>query len=314
MPHDTTADTYVPYAERGPLWRALSWAWQGRGRRSVEAVPVAVVQAYFDESIHGRVGGIGGYIGLEATWDTKFAPAWINTLASAPHPITWFHAADCHGGYGEFRKSIWSQAERTKMAEDFVAVINKSPSIMPVSGLACAILYPEGPGARFSEKHIQHECYKAAFVKLILDLTALCRVHFGTTDELQIIMGDRPSLKGWVTNCFDDTVNRMRAALPDGSHISGPHFECTRKVPALQAADLLVYETMQEVQARLSDPAEAVSPHLLRLLENNFHAAVLVDVDQVWNLHRSGNDPSRHNYPLVFRTGSPLRAVGPGLW
>ncbi|MEX2110258.1 MAG: DUF3800 domain-containing protein [Gemmatimonadaceae bacterium] len=274
---------------------------------------MTVISSYFDDSRHGGIYVMAGYIGNVEMWDRVFTPAWQEVLDAAPHPLTEFKASDCRQRKGEFTN--WTREECDDLTKALVAVIVEACPYEWLVGVANAIVFP-----RYHHVPIVGKQIHDLGVLFALRLTLADSLEIGTplathdNDEFQPIFDNQPKFVRRIVEHFEQAKGHLSPEA--AARVSYPIFRDSKKTPPIQAADLLAYETFKEVRSRIEAPRRPVSKALEKLVEGRFHRADCVD----WHLlkeyrerMKAGEPQSQFTpAPLLYYSDRPIRDVG--LW
>src|SRR6185437_3722504 len=209
-------------------------------------------------------------------WDTVFAPVWSEALASAPHPLSEFKAADCRHARGEFKG--WTNGERVDLMTSLVSVIVGDCPRDNIAGFATAVVLPPSPPNRKWRRELDELgmilCASGA-IHDSLEVAQNMLDSANADDEVQIIFDEQ---MGYVGHTHDQFL-RARRLQPEwmANRAPLPIFRDSKKTVPLQAADLLANETYKEVKSRIEQ--RPTSAALERLVANRFHRAHVFDVD-----------------------------------
>ena len=241
---------FSPSRAQGPLSRALLPAYVGR-----PFPRMTVVTGYFDDSRNGNIVAIAGYMSALDHWDGMFAPTWAAFVddPSWPSPMGEFKTADCRGGYGKF--ASWPREERDRCFRRAVEIIGTSFPAGDIFGIGIALELPQSWDQGIRERFLFF-AYMTCLGHVINNVLHLCEYALiDPKSEIQFILDDQPKWKGDAWEMFEGAV---RLAGRDPQDFEKPMFRNSERLPPLQAADLLAYETSKEVKKRRDDPSQKV--------------------------------------------------------
>ena len=209
---------------------------------------------------------MGGLMGTDAQWDV-FALAWEerlrNPLPGKP-PLKQFHLAPCRAGGGEFVG--YSAPERDHLTYLFRRIIIDFNFVT----VACAIDKVAWNDLVFEEVAEQlGDPIEGCFVKCMDTICQILRIYKpGEKVTVFFDEGTRPQLGGHAL------ALRMKGGHPE---VEGIAFAPVAKVIALQAADMIAFETYQFAQEWLKDPENPnANPHFREFLRRDLSAGLIL--------------------------------------
>ena len=273
---------------------------------------------YFDDSVAGGglVSVVAGYLAADQVW-AEFIPRWRKVLDAAPHEISEYKTSDCRHGVGEFKG--WSKEQRDVLTTELVSVILNSGDL---GGFSTVLLWPgipdpDVPNPSENRRRQEHGGYGVVLGMTLTDTLRTATLMCGP-DGVQPIVDqkdgtlDRMQGNFKVAKRIVDTIdgpeiaNRLKQPIPGDS----------KKLPPLQAADLLAYETGKEVMNRAE--GRRVSKALERLVTGTatvIHIARVLD----WGPgkdYMAALETNMRPYltlgPFLYRSDWHVRS--PGLW
>lgn len=229
---------------------------------------------YIDDSFEagGGVYTLAGYFGDVDVFDKQLAPAWNRVVEGAPHKISEFKASDCRQGRGEFDAAHgWTQKERNDLTKEIVSVLETSVPPNCIHAVSIAYVhrnrrFPPGDIRWMADENGFNGCLR----NLIADIHAAYDAKNGKYDEVQVVIDDKPGFNQFVTREMDILRSGQGPTI---SRLLPPLFADSKRVPALQLADLFAYETRKEAISRLDGSNRPVSKALLRLSKSHPHVA-----------------------------------------
>jgi len=272
---------------------------------------VAALAAYLDESFEerARIYAIGGYIADPDLWDAEFQVAWRRcVIDSAPHKVSEFKASDSAGGWGEFaNKWGWTKAQRQAFYRTGVEVISQCGSRDQVHGFGAAVRFRVEDMEKF-----EHFGFGVCLFHVLEDALRTAGRALGPDDELQVVVDEKPKFAE-LTDCHFGWVRdwlRKESALP--CDLPMPVRRDSRKVAALQAADLLAYEVLKEAKSRVDGSNRDVRGSLRALTEAHYHSARALHWEQALEAKRrveAGEPTDNLGARVLFASGEPWRAA-----
>lgn len=274
----------------------------GSGRpRNVPQVPE--LTCYFDESFSDSVHVVAGYVASTETWDGPFTVAWNSALRDRSRPVSEFKASDCRQGRGDFRG--WERAEREDLVFDLSDVLLMNPI---AAGFATAVVFPgEFRGRR--DRALMNQISHGMALGMCLYQCLRTAVPF-CERSLRVVVDAREGFYDRVLRNFEGAKGTLEAE--HARKISGPFSGDSKDCPALQAADLLAYETHREVVGR--QQRGTVSTTLERLALGIAHVAICVYVKDPHEYNRQAAAGQRPKFEgeVLFAAKKAIRT--PGNW
>ena len=272
--------------------------------------PVAALAAYFDESRRldrqpgdnrPRIIAIAGYLSPVSLWDESLAPKWAKVLADAPHKIREFKAADCRHGTGEFA-SPWTSDERRELTTALVSILTDPEEALIGVGGATLLDFDRVP----EDDHENLAAFGWLWAFMIVVGTLMKAVssqeHYPTS--IQPVFDEEDDLEDRAHKSFRKAREFFGASL--GPRIKSPLFRPSHEIEALQAADLLAYETYKELENRLETPPRKPSIALERLVAGQPHIARYYDAHVIRELE--GDPQAKYEAGLIYDS-----ITGPGI-
>lgn len=234
-----------------------------------------VLGCYLDDSRGGRRIAVAGYLARQDVWDAVFVPHWKCFLASAPHEISEYKASDCrYPGHNEF--AGWSKDEIKDYGIKAVRELADAEAVPDLFGIGAGAVLGKTSSTR-DARDWEVAIYEACFQQIVLNVAHLVRIagsrHVRTVQFVHD-EGDK-DLKGKLVAAFDRAKDMVQPDLPFVIH--GLDFRPSVDLPALQAADIIAYETRKDIENRLAKPQRPRSRGLIHLLRSRPHAAFYVD-------------------------------------
>lgn len=206
---------------------------------------------YIDDSTQHRYGkkivGIGAYIGTVESW-ARFEGDWHGVLRRGPFP--YFHTTDFLARKTPFRNG-WSDHQRNEFMERVTTTVSEYPTLGINAAIVCdeyeAVFPPD----------VQHGWRDP---RLFAFFSLLAMLHGMITDKESRLSLPKPLYflierqRGFVGNAMElflavkakfDTTGLFSADLQQGDD---------QTYPALQAADVLVYEAVRKLVENERDP------------------------------------------------------------
>ena len=239
---------------------------------------MVALAAYFDDSKNKDEGifAVAGYLSTVPMWDGSFNAAWREVIKNAPRPIEEFKAADCRHRTEGFEG--WTPDESKALTTALVDVI-VGPSIPNLVGIGAAVLIEN-----FAElqEETRQRFERFAYLLcggMVCDAVFQLSEKYVGSDDVRFIFDEQDELEAKMREIFKE----VKALLPDeyAAKIQKPLFEPSNRHAALQAADLLAYETYKEMKNRRENPPRRISVALQRLVEGKLHSARYFDRAQL---------------------------------
>lgn len=243
--------------------------------------PVVAVAAYFDDSRKRGIYSVAGYLGLVGVWDEAFSPIWAATVKQAPHPITEFKASDCSNGLAEFQPP-WTKAERDGLTEKLVNLLIDE-QLPHVIGLGAAVVLPKSIDNESKRAKWERFAYLLCMGTVISHVGFLCR-RFLSEDSILFVFDEQKGMQGKAVDMFAEARAEVQAEGQLNCDVAGPLFRSSETTIPLQAADLLAYETMRELDNREAVPPIKQRMALRRLVEGRAHYAHYYNADALRRL------------------------------
>lgn len=213
----------------------------------------AMLYAFMDDSgTHGgsNVVALAGFVGSEETW-IEVDNRWRGILDNAKWPsrLSEFHMYDCVHGDAEFLDGRWNFAERLMLYGELKSLLSSSRLIPVGASIISACL------DRISENDLKVLAAENVRLGTPLDVVFHALVQQLIAVTLTI---DRSETIGIV---FDNATKAREATFSEmcdhymnefylGSAFTGYGFADSKKIPPIQAADLIAYGTFRLAQDR----------------------------------------------------------------
>lgn len=270
---------------------------------------VTALAVYFDESERENVCAVAGYLAPKELWDDFFYPKWRHLLHWATRrscPLSEFKAGDCVQGQGDFRGM--PEGDRRAIVDAAADIIVEMCRTKNCIGAAAVMFHPgiidaTGLTKRQASK-LRYRAQKHAYaftLGMCLYDTLRVGLEFCGTDGIQPVLDRRDgftqvALRNW---------RLIAEFLRSNGRCEEPVSRDSRVFLALQAADLLAWETKEEAWWRL-DGNYPVSHVLRRLVATNAHFARVLTPELVHSgiLGRLGDTP--YLYKADHNVRSPL--------
>ena len=265
---------------------------------------MVALTCYFDDSFDKQVHVVAGYIASVGTWEHFLSSDWNEVIDSAPHKISEFKASDCRQQRGEF--SEWTKAECDDLTKRLVLVIARTKDI---AGFAAAFCYPGEGATREDRKGMEHSAYGMTFGMCLNDALSLTS-RVLQSDRIHSIQPFIDIRKGF----YERAVMNFSLALKYLDPAVAPKvlkpMPRDSRVPGIQAADLLAYETRKEVWNRIEK--RKVSSALQRLVNGPLHLARCFQFPDLEDYRRqmSAGIKPRVTGHVLYRPWSPVREGG----
>jgi len=220
-------------------------------------------EAYFDESGTGRrIFAVGGFVGPTDEW-AIFAQEWEAIIK--PLGISAYHAADCEGGYREFKD--WPQKKRDNLTIALVDCLEKR-KIFGI-GIGAIVedfkeVMPTSPETLWCDLYVE-------LFELVL-INAVGRIVERAPGQHLAVFCDRQQE-------FQHAATQAFWALADEpewdyrNNLENITFTSREKFPPLQAADKAAYETHKLYTNQLYDPKRAARMAMYRFFDHPFYTA-----------------------------------------
>jgi Protein of unknown function (DUF3800) len=213
------------------------------------------LRAYVDDSeTLGTFSVLAGFVAAYDDW-IKFDAKWRQTLRE--DGLTEFKAHDCEKGQGEFEKYKGYEGKRRQICERYVSHICKAN----IWGVAVAFdlqaydvhkpRLQELRGPTMGKK--AGDPYFLAFQWVLQYLTRVCE-GMDPQETIRVTFDNKPGFSGMSKNIYDELMASDITELDYRKRLdSGFGFDDSKKLPGLQAADLLAYEAKKRCEERLRD-------------------------------------------------------------
>jgi len=215
--------------------------------------------AYLDESgIHSqaRVVAVAGFIAPSEQWNI-FVPQWMACLRK--RGVGQVRAANLESGHGSF--AGWPLDARAELRSELISTVLKNA----ILGFGSAVVIDDfehvGGGVL---KKILGAPYFLACQSAIIEATYRADLFLGAQGPIRFIFEQQPELAGRVAKIYQ--AMRSERGLPHWHRLGPLEFRTKAEAPALQAADLLVYESYKEIDNRHYNPTLPMRRSLQRLL------------------------------------------------
>lgn len=243
-------------------------------------------------------------------WNESFNPRWKKALSAAPRQATEYKSSKLAAFRGEFIG--WTQVEAgafTKSVVDVIAdpiIVNEGEDA-DLLGIAITVVFPDIIVA--SQQADFQEAGVFWCVGLMLQTLSFIAIQLrrAPDNEISVIYDARPTRK-WIL-AHQQKFSEFLSTMEGAPHLSFGGFQNSADVPALQAADLLAYETRKEAESRLSPLPRPVRHSLQRLVASRPHFARAVHFshmintpDEAWISWKGPPGPS-----ALFRTTDSWR-------
>jgi len=232
-----------------PFFRIAAWLHQ----RAPGMRPVAVLEAYFDESMTQGVTAIAGYVATDTDW-ASIEGLWAGVLGLyADKGVRTFHATDCCGveGYGEF--GLVDTFHRMNILNSLSGILMGS-AVQPV----WSAVYTEDWDAAVTDP-----AFLAAFPKpfhLCFEHIARQLAHWGASrigagERIPVMFACQAGYQEWMAQASQSWAQ-------PGWHkdvLGALAFDRPQRVIPLQCADLLAHEISWEWERREYGPRPTIA-------------------------------------------------------
>jgi hypothetical protein len=210
--------------------------------------------AYFDDSkdaLDSVVMVAAGWVAGELAWE-GFNEAWDTALYRKG--LTEFKAADCEGGYGEFK----GRPDGDEIRSTLIALIEE----YGLSGIAGAVNTAECGDAlnRVRRTLADAQGQPSSGTKIpvgYLVCMQYCLVEAyrmtPTGQKLQVVFDKQAGASGRIPQMVQCLKRSAQFEAADRISDNEPQSKDSRSLPGLQAADLLAYETNRHAAALIRD-------------------------------------------------------------
>jgi hypothetical protein len=253
--------------------------------------------AYFDDS-REYVDGVGlhvlaGYLAPLELWEQQFAPRWLRLIESAPHRISEFKTSDCRACTNEFEG--WTHDEATAFTARVVSELAERRYAL-MFGVGTVIAVPQSSDDALA-KRIEQRALGLCLINAIGAMCAYAR-SVGKHESIHFICDTQPGSQGMLSDLWASVLERTGNWY--GKDLSQLDFEDSKKLPPLQAADLLAYETRKELKSRMEQPPRRMSTALQRLLASHPHIGLYCDTDILRELEEADKTGTKWKGPGVL--------------
>lgn len=217
-----------------------------------------MLTAYFDDSGTHRGSEtvlMAGFWANTYQWDF-LSQEWNKKLQSPSPgklPLSRFHMAECQAGDGEF--GGWGRLATDFLVRELQDIIIKSG----IYGIALMLNQAHWDALVTGELRNQlgdgeDTCIKGCFAKVLIDAR-----HFSTESEIEFIFDDRPR-KLNVSNRAREIFSGLSKAAKVKPIPVSINFASSRRLPPLQAADVMAWEFYQHASDFWSGRTSATKP------------------------------------------------------
>lgn len=224
---------------------------------------IGMFESYFDESgIHSgaKMFVLAGYLAPTKEWE-RFIPKWQAVLDKVG--INVFHANECNGSKGEFKKFKERREERNEFVAELLSTISDRPRIIPFCAGFAYEDFPDAPVLPHS-----HHPYHVG-MKTLLAMVGLYmrRVKNYPPKERVVCVFDRQAQLSASGNVlFNELLDDED--WEDRKRFSRIGYESKDKSIPLQAADALAFDCYLEFNRKKYHPERKPRLSYLALTKN----------------------------------------------
>jgi len=236
-------------------------------------VPIAV--AYFDETgmrDGSPVFGLAGWVAHTRRW-RQFSDAWRRILRAAG--VSVFHMVDFAHSQGEFKG--WSDKKRLSVIRRLCGIA-ESRTFAGVARAVEADAYRSLVAKAAPELRFPAEPYVFCFQCCLEQLVTMCDPRLPPA-SIDIVLEQAGGIVGMTRARYEE----LRSRRPEWAVFGELRFE-PKERPALQAADLLVYEMQKYIREKLADTGRPLRKSLRALIERRKVSAKVLDGDALARL------------------------------
>lgn len=270
---------------------------------------MTVFAIYLDESHQqdARVTAIAGYAADHDAWSRLFDPRWREDVLEG-FDLLEFHAATewYLGG-----RNVDCAKRRDKIFEAAVDVVANPPGGMAMRAFGSAIVYPapEELGEFGQQASLEKDGYRCAAYDLMRRLVEWSVSSLPNGSRVEIFPDHKIKCMQYVTAGLRQALQQVNLTdscidivIPDGRNDS-------KKLPALQVADLYAFEAAREAVRRLDDKCwekNNARYSLRRLLSEApcVHECRVTDMRALALMLRGDIPPGVFPQPILFETGN----------
>ncbi len=239
---------------------------------------------YFDESADDSFMAISGYISSPLKW-SRLNKEWKAVLEE--YGIPYFHMKEYVHGRGVFQGV--GEADRDKIYHRLIEIVNKHIIFGVTGGVILqdfndvTMNLPDNPHPYMTDPWFL--CFFHCLGRTITQM----KKKTASYDKVELIFDRKMELEGRALRYF----NWFRQEREGGSHLASLTFASAKETPALQAADIIVYESRKELRSKKKEPSRPVRKSLIELLSGNRLDGGYLDkigLSQIVSQMRTNND------------------------
>ena len=263
---------------------------------------LAVLAVYFDDSGTHENDEVVGYSALFSTMELwkLFEKRWNALLKNPPNgkpPLKRFHMHDCATLNPKSEFAGYSRAESNSAIHDFRQIILNAEVYGATANIPITIW----------NKHItaelnkiiggpEYECFNA-IVDLMLGLISQ---HMPKEKDVALIFDRAPGREDFQKSVVEHFA-RFYASKDLGSlRIHGPDFESSYDFAALQAADMLAWESNEFAKTLFVNPQAKPRPHFAQLVNSKKFRGSMLDEEAIKNYVSIITDGARLRRDFIF--------------
>lgn len=216
----------------------------------------------------------------------------------------------------EKQAGIWTQAARDTLYRSAVDVVTDK-AFSRMFGVGAVMRIP-ALGNKKLELALEDAALQLCLVEVVSSVLQLASHHFSASADIHFVCDEQNGLEGRLVDNFNIVRDMWKPSYK--GHLSKLTFEESKRIPALQAADLLAYESRKDLLNRTENPPRRRSRALERLIDERFHMVYYSDpylyddrmAQSVFleNLPKIPDDYRIESFPVLFASPA-LQTVMP---
>jgi hypothetical protein len=219
-------------------------------------------KVYIDESgIHtdSEMFALAGYLSPVKEW-IRFVPKWKATLER--HGVSIFHASECNGNRGEFKKFEGHREERNLFVRELLNTISGRNRIL---ALNVGVAVKEFPDHVLRMRPGRGHPYYVGMKSLLAQIALVMDRRFPGREKVKCVFDRQDQFRGKAIDLFhqvleEDWIGRDK--------FEGIEFDSMSNAIPLQAADALAFESYREFYRRYYYPERTERPSYAIVTKN----------------------------------------------
>jgi hypothetical protein len=215
---------------------------------------------YFDESGDDHFMTISGYVSTPLKW-SRLNKEWIAVLSE--YGIPFFHMKEYVGGRGIFQGL--SKENRDNMYHRLIDIVNRHTMFGVTGGVILQDFkdvtkdLPDNPHPYMTDPWVL--CFFQCLGRTITQM----KKKTASYEQVALIFDRKLDLEGRALKYF----NWYSKERTDGNRLASLAFASAKDTPAIQAADIIAYESRKELRSKKIEPSRPVRISLEKLLSKN---------------------------------------------